>query len=481
MYDRLQTIAIVPMLLTTIVIAGCISPHLPIRTIVTAEDEPYSIILMIGDGMALSHVELGRLVEYGAIGNHTMQQVPLQLSVTTYSANGAITDSAAAATAMATGEKTNNGMVSVLPNGTSIETILEIAQAQGKATGVVVTSTIQHATPAAFMTHIDSRNNYTEITRQIVEEAEVDVLLGGGLTYFSSSQLQTMENQNYTVVNNRTELLKVASGKLLGLFADGHMDYERNRNYSTTPSLAEMANKSIEILSQDSDGFFLMIEGSRIDHAAHGNDKVGVALEMIAFDQAVSVALDYIQTHHNTILIVTADHETGGLAIVSNILSDELPSSLVDEGEKRTLRVARAENITVTWSTNGHTNTNVPLFSFGEIFDGYSNGTIIDNIDIFDEMKEYYSSEPTSPVPEPTTTTTEETTVDDISSTATEAPCSSTNETDAPAIPYDVPLLTLGLGSFLVVLAVLFLALYRKNSISSKIRTMNNRSFFRTP
>ncbi|MHA1909277.1 MAG: alkaline phosphatase, partial [Candidatus Thorarchaeota archaeon] len=316
MYSRLRFIIMVSFVMAIFSFSGFISPQ--IQPLVMAQDEPFSVILMIGDGMGMIHIELAQLVELGLTGNLTMQQAPLQLYVRTNNSDNQVTDSAAAATAMASGEKTENSMVSILPNGTSVDTILEIAQANGKATGIVATTLIQHATPASFMAHVNDRDNYSEITRQIVEEANVDVLLGGGRAYFSSSQTQAMESQGYTIVHDRSELLDAPSGKLLGLFHSQYLAYEMIRDFSTTPSLAEMTNKSLEILSQDLDGFFLMVEGSKIDYRAHAHDTIGVALETIAFDEAVSVALDYVQDHSNTILIVTADHETGGLAIVSN-------------------------------------------------------------------------------------------------------------------------------------------------------------------
>jgi len=415
-------------LLAMIAFSGCMSPNLQIQSSVLSEDEPYNVILMIGDGMGFSHVELGRIIEYGNTRNFTMQQAPLHLDVITNNAHNRTTDSAAAATAMATGEKTYNLMLSVSPDGTQLETILEIAQARGKAAGLVATSMIQHATPAAFMTHIDNRNNYSEITRQIVEEAEVEVLMGGGLSYFSSQQLQVMnENQNYSLAYNLAELSEVTSGKLLGLFAEEHMDYEMDRNFSITPSIAEMTQKAIDLLSQDSDGFFLMVEGSKIDHAAHAHDKIRTALEAIAFDEAIAISLEYAQNHRNTILIVTADHETAGLSIVSNTLSDELPSSQADNEQKRNLRIGRASNVTVSWRTTGHTRANVPLFAFGEAFNEYSNDTIIDNTDIFSEMYQHYSS-----------------------------------ESDTLDIPYGF--LVVGLGTALVVVALVFLS-RRRNTM----------------
>ncbi|MHA1576248.1 MAG: alkaline phosphatase, partial [Candidatus Thorarchaeota archaeon] len=258
-----------------------------------SQDNNLSIILMIGDGMGFDHVKLGRWVEVGSNGNLTMEQLPWNASVTTYSTSSAVTDSAAAATALATGYKTDNGKLSVNPAMMELETILEIAQFLEKSTGLVSTVQIQHATPAAFMAHVSNRNSYTEITRQIVEEAGVDVLLGGGRQYFSESQLNTMESNGYAIAENRTALANVTSGKVLGLFGSVEIEYELDRNFTTTPSLGEMTDKAIELLSVDSDGFFLMVEGGKIDWSAHNNDRVGAALELIAFNDAVQNALNY--------------------------------------------------------------------------------------------------------------------------------------------------------------------------------------------
>lgn len=374
---------------------------------IPAQEENQSIIIMIGDGMGFEHVNLARLVEVGESGTLTMDKFPMNASVTTFSADEAITDSAAAATAIATGEKTNNTMISIDPNGTRLETILEIAQGLGKATGAVSTSSIVHATPAAFMTHVEHRNSYNTIATQIAEEANVDVLLGGGAGYFWTSHRNTMESNGYVIVENRTDLAVVNSGKVLGLFSPDHLDFEQYRDYNETPSLAEMTTKSIELLSQDSDGFFLIVEGGRIDHGAHASNEINTALDAIAFDQAVRVALDYVESHDNTILIVTADHETGGLMITGNNLNNELPSTENSETENRDLRIERASNVTVTWGTTGHTDSNVPLFMYGEELQSYSDIDVFDNTDLFDIMSSYFIT--------PSHTTTNSTTIPDIS------------------------------------------------------------------
>ncbi|MHA2199176.1 MAG: alkaline phosphatase [Candidatus Thorarchaeota archaeon] len=325
-----------------------------------AADEPLNVILMIGDGMGFEHVELARLVEVGENGSLVMQQLTWNASVATYCADNPITDSAAAATAMATGEKTNKNYVGRDTNGQALESILEYAQTLNKSTGVVTKTRIVDATPAGFMTHVPTRYEYVRIARQIMG-ADVDVLLGGGRDYFSSDNLTTMESNGYTVVFNRTSMMNVTSGRIFGLFAREHMDYELDRNHVIDPSIGEMTNKSIELLSQDPDGFFLMVEAGRIDLAAHDEDKVRNALETIEFDEAVQIALDYVEEHNNTILIVTADHETEGLVVMSHNLNSTLPSSGSTHNGKEAIRIERVNNITVDWTATYHTATHVPL------------------------------------------------------------------------------------------------------------------------
>ena len=352
-------------------------------------DNKESIILMIGDGMGFEHLKLARWVERGINNSLPLELLPMQLNVTTRSADNAITDSAAAATAMATGSKTNNGMLSISPSLEIIETILEISYDLGKSIGIVTTTAITHATPAAFMTHVQSRSDTTEISRQIVENSTVDVLFGGGSNDFTTSQLIQLEEDGYDIINNRSELMELDSNKIIGLFASSHLPYEKNRDQEITPSLTEMTTKAIEILSQDPAGFFLMVEGGRIDHAAHANDKINVALETIEFSNAVDKAISFSKEHGDVLLIVTADHETGGLTILDESLNDNIPSVNNSLEENMLLRIERINNISVDWSTTYHTNTNVPFFGYSTEFSGFINQSVIDNTDIFKIMNNY--------------------------------------------------------------------------------------------
>lgn len=356
---------------------------------VTADVPGPSIILMIGDGMGPEQVELARLVEVGSNGSLTMQQLMWNASMATFNIIGAITDSAAAGTAMATGYKTTYGRLGLLPNGAIVENIVEFSQSLNKSTGLVSTCRMVDATPAAFGTHVASRSDYSVIASQFVSDADVDVLLAGGDNYFSTSQENSMASNGYEVVKTRDDMLNVTSGKIFGLFAPEHIDYEIDRDYNATPSIAEMTNKSLELLSQDADGFFLMVEGGKIDLACHDDNKVNAALETIEFDKAVKVALDYVEANSNTILIVTADHETEGLVITSSDLNDTLPSKSNSQSENEMIRVARANNVTVEWTATYHTMTPVPVYCYGPAFLPLPENVTIDNTQIFTLMKDY--------------------------------------------------------------------------------------------
>jgi alkaline phosphatase len=359
------------------------------NTIKSLPKNETNIILMIGDGMGFEHLKLASWVEFGQNGEFPIDELAFKKNVTTYNRDNEITDSAAAATAIATGHKTRNGYLSVLPNSRSVKTILEMSRAMGKATGLISKTEITQATPAAFMTHVSSRDDTVTIANQIVEDSGVDVLMGGGFTHFSTSQIEEMESNGYSIVRNKTELQNINTGKIFGLFADVYLPYEINRDYNITPSLAEMTEKAIEILSQSTEGFFLMVEGGMIDHAAHSSNKVRLTLETIDFYHAFEVALSFISNNENSLLIVTADHETGGLNVLNESLNDELPSINKTFEENEDLRIARATNITVSWSTMGHTNRNVPFYASKLNSPNFETLTTIDNTDIFRIMYDY--------------------------------------------------------------------------------------------
>ena len=350
-----------------------------------------SIILMIGDGMGFEHLKLARWVEIGKANRFSMEKLPLHLNVTTNSSDNLITDSAAAATAIATGNKTNNGMLAISPLFEPLENILEITHRLGKSTGIITTTAITHTTPAAFMTHVKSRYNTSEISQQIVENSNASILLGGGKDYFSVSQLLQLKMKGYHLLENYSQLINTNYSNLIGLFAPTHLPYEFERNPEIILSLSDMTIKALEILSQDPEGFFLLVEGGRIDHGGHKNNKTNVALETIEFHYAVNTAVSYSKANDNVLLLITSDHETGGLTILNDTLTNNIPSSNKNAEENRLIRIERINNISVSWTTTYHTNQDVPFFGYRTDFYGLNNLSVIDNTELFNIMKAYFS------------------------------------------------------------------------------------------
>lgn len=315
-----------------------------------------NVILMIPDGMSVGGTTLARWYKGGT--PLAMDEMACGL-VRTYSADVPIADSAPAGTAFSTGFKSHTGYVAVLPDVADmpglqpiakgnekkpVATILEAAKLAGKATGLVVTCEIPHATPAAFSAHYPDRNNYDDILEQQVYNG-IDVVLGGGSKYLTPEArkdredlIKVIKDLGHEYVTTPEALRKSTSSKLWGIFAPKDLSYDLDRDPAKEPSLAEMTSKAIEVLSKDEDGFFLMVEGSKIDWAAHANDPVGVISEILAFDHAVKVALDFAKKDKHTVVIVVADHGNGGITMGDRVTSknyDELPLSTFIEPLKR--------------------------------------------------------------------------------------------------------------------------------------------------
>jgi alkaline phosphatase len=338
--------------------------------IVIEPQTPHGIILFIGDGMGEAHRTAARWSAVGQSGLLAMDNMPVSGWSSTASADKPITDSAAAGTALATGVKTNNGMIGQDPDGHNLTTILERAQAKGMAVGLISNTQMAHATPASFAAHVPDRNMMTEIASQMLA-IEVDILLAGGEDEFLPEGIydcypeegERTDGRNltdeaiaagYTYVCDTAAFAAVnpaSTPRLLGLFADEGMD----RPFS--PSLVEMTQKTIDILSQDPDGFFLMVEGGQIDWESHANDATDTITDTVDFDEAVAVGLAYASTVSNTLVIVTADHETGGM-------SADLTSSGSDD-EDGPFFMPDATPFYVNWTSKDHTPADVPVTAQG--------------------------------------------------------------------------------------------------------------------
>ncbi|GAB2569241.1 alkaline phosphatase [Gracilibacillus alcaliphilus] len=390
-----------------------------------------NIIYMIPDGFNADYATNYRHFK----GEDAAWDDHLKGMYTTYSADSNITDSAAAGTAMSTGVKTNNGMIGLDPEGNPQQTILEASQDKDMSTGLVATSTITHATPAAFGAHVDDRNKEPEIAQQLIDN-EIDVLLGGGKNNFlpeseggnqaEANVLQQAEEQGYQLIENRNQLLEadidLDSEKLLGLFADEAMSPELHRNTDEEPSLAEMTQTAIDTLKKDEDGFFLMVEGSQIDWAGHDNDAAWAMTDVGAFEEAVQAAVDFAEEDGNTLVVIGGDHETGGMTVGANgsgtanpellqsvtaiganiaeelnedrsnanevvskytemeLSEEEIQSIQEAEDPKMAINTVISSKANVGWTSTNHTGVDIPVYAYGPGADQFSGS--LDNTDL---------------------------------------------------------------------------------------------------
>jgi len=302
-----------------------------------------NIILLIGDGLSPGFIGLAQQFKQKISGQKLrMTEVLLEGTpayLTTFNFDAMISDSASAATAIACGQKTRNGLLGLTPSGRRCESILEKSLKAGKQAGLVTTTSLTHATPAAFAAHTAHRENESEIAAQMLAQG-IQVMMGGGAGYWlpagapdslradERDLLREAGERNYTLLSSASELRGLcpsAESYLLGLFNRRHMNYEIDRNPQVEPSLAEMTTSALNRLYQAPDGFFLMVEGGRIDHAAHENDLAALLHEILAFDEAVGCALDFQAEVNDTLVIITADHETAGLIHSSNYFGEQSP------------------------------------------------------------------------------------------------------------------------------------------------------------
>ena len=331
-----------------------------------AAGEARNIIFFLGDGMGPTTVTAARIYKYGEDGSLTMDTLERTARIKTFSADAQTTDSAPSMAAYMTGVKMNNEVISMSAetlatnpgrdangnlgvnncaagNGTPAATILELAKAKGKAVGAITTTELTHATPAATYSHICNRNAQYHIAAQLVPGGAgfnsalgdgVDVLMGGGRNHFTPygagntagradgrNLLAELSAKGYTVAATKAEMNAASGKKFIGLYSTkSHLEYELDRTATpplgegaTQPSLAEMTVKAMDLLAQNTNGYFLMVEGGRIDHALHGTNAKRALTDTIAFDDAIKAALAKARltdpTLANTLIVVTADHD----------------------------------------------------------------------------------------------------------------------------------------------------------------------------
>lgn len=339
-------------------------------TTLFAEQPIKNIIYLIGDGMSIASVSMMQLVnQYEPTIFDQAENIALQKS---YSADNRVTDSAASGTALATGHKTNNTYLGVRPDSTAVESLMELAQHKGKATGVIVTTYLQHATPAAFYAHVPSRHEYALISEQLLE-SNLDLAIGGGMEFFNErygnqrKALKAIDKSEWTLARTMEDVEESsAENRVLALLADKEVGQDSG-DY-----LSKATSKALELLeSRGGDqGFVLMVEGSLIDGMGHGNDAIAQQAEMRSFMGAIEVAVEYAKSHPGTLVVVTADHGTGGLALVSA----NADFTLSEQG------------VEFRWCTGGHSGEMIPIYLYGTGAESI-NG-IMENSELGNKLKE---------------------------------------------------------------------------------------------
>jgi alkaline phosphatase len=348
----------------------------PLKSGTSLNDEKVkNIIFCIGDGMGLTQTAFTRIQELGPDGMLNMEKMPVVGIIRTHSLDSLVTDSPAAGTALATGMKTNTGMLGMTPDGTKYQTILEAARDRGMRTGLAVNCEITNATPAAFGSHVKSRYEEPVIAEHLLAN-KINVLLGSGKEFFipkternskredNRDLISEAKGAGYEYVETFEQLKSAKKPYLLGLFEHKLLTSEHPE-----PSLAELTKKAIQILTADYEdslaenaGFFLMVECHQIDWACHQNDADKMVKQTLLFDEAVKVALDFASADGRTLVIVAADHETGGLTFKSKSYG------------------AKSQAAYPAWSHDGHTGTPVPIYAYGpqaNIFTGVYDNTEI--------------------------------------------------------------------------------------------------------
>ena len=360
------------------------------KELIPVKNKAKNIILLISDGMSLTQVSSYRLLKGGPNERIAVDTFPVSGIVLTHSKDAIVTDSASSATAFSTGKKTNNGALGLDQDNQILENFTEKIDKYGYVSSLISTSEITHATPAAYASHVDLRWKTDEISLQMMD-SDVMTILGGGRHFFipeemggkRSDEVNLLEEieSSHTILTKKSDMDSFDhsnKGKVVGLFADEALrDAETPDNHSLEPTSSEMLGfalkRSEQFTSDGCKGFFVMVEGSQVDWAGHANNLDYLKREMQDFDKAVKTALDFAKSNQETLVIATADHETGGLLIEpatpTNYTSPEVKFSF---------------NTGIGYGS--HTGVPVPVYAYGPGSENFT-GTL-DNTDIYYAMVE---------------------------------------------------------------------------------------------
>ncbi|AGL17034.1 alkaline phosphatase [Actinoplanes sp. N902-109] len=354
-----------------------------------------NVIFINGDGMAAAHREAARLYYAGLDGRLVMDSLPVsgQLTTSPHDPGSVVTDSAAGASAWATGQRTYNGAISVDVAGNPLPTLGAQAKAAGKATGLVTTAQVTDASPAAFFSNSVNRAAQDDIARQYLEVSKPDVILGGGEDWWlpagspgaypdqpaadpaegsrgtKGDLIAQARRAGYRYVSTAAQLGSARGGKLLGLFANEELFQQRPEGqgdvYDPPVSLATMTSKALSTLGPARHGFFLFVEEEAVDEFAHNNNGRRTLQAMGELEKAVTVARDYAATHRDTLVVVTGDHETGGLAVEDpGVTGDESGDGVSAEDGPFPVK-GSGLSFAIDWTTGEHTGQNVPVTAYG--------------------------------------------------------------------------------------------------------------------
>ncbi|AKG35287.1 alkaline phosphatase [Paenibacillus durus] len=390
---------------TALLLSGAYAVQAP-KQADAASSRTKNVILFVGDGMGTAQRDAIRLATVGEKGKLAMDSMPYVGLIHT-SSTTPVTDSAASATAYAIGEKTYNGAIGMNADKKSVQTIMEYAKGAGKSTGVVTTSQVTDATGAAFGAHVENRSKQSDIALQFLTQSKVDVILGGGEDFWypagnpgkfkdepaedpsekskgtQGNLVDKAKQLGYTYVSNKADLQKAKSGKLLGLFANEEMFQQKPEGegdiYNPVVSLPEMTKKAIDTLAANKKGFFLMVEEEGTDEFAHENNAKMTIKAGQELDKSVQVAKDFAKKNPDTLVLVLADHETGGFSIEEVDAKDESGDGISKEDGPFAIANSKL-NFVVDWTTSGHTAVDVPVTAMGrnaELFTGVYENTEI--------------------------------------------------------------------------------------------------------
>lgn len=321
-----------------------------------------NIILMVGDGMGVAQIYAGLTGNHGSLNLERCTAVGFHKN---QASDKYVTDSAAGATALSCGQKTYNGAIGVDANGKPLPTILEAAEKNGLATGMIATCSITHATPASFISHQPSRSLDENIAMDFLK-TDIDLFIGGGRKFFtqrtdSLNLTDSLKARGYQIANSIGEVQQITSGKLAAFLADTQQPrFSEGRG----DELVKSTEVALQLLKNNKKGMFMLIEGSQIDWGGHGNDTQYIVDEMIDFDHAIGKVLDFAKKDGNTLVIITADHETGGFSI--------------NGGDMKTGKVEGK------FTTKSHTGVMIPVFAYGPGAEQFSG--IYENTAIYDKM-----------------------------------------------------------------------------------------------